>query len=172
MSDILAIIEKVIEEHKVILADFDTLEQVVNDAGAMLAMEKSKEAFMPGRPSPREGLRKLDETRQKVTIGLEAHFNREETALLGAFQAYGRQDFTAAFLDLLNAHKVIRAELSVLKIQVTELLAEKLSRAQWETRGYEIRTRINQLHKTMANHAAEEQVLLHKAQQDVKNHEK
>jgi hypothetical protein len=172
MSDILATIEKIIEEHKIILADFDTLEKVVNDAGAMVAMEKSKDAFMPGRPWRREDLQKLEETRNMVMVGLEAHFNREETALLGAFREYGRQDFITSLLNLLADHRVIRSELVEVKQDVSELLGEKLSRALWESKGYDIRARISKLHKTVAKHAGEEQILLHQVQQDVKKHEK
>jgi hypothetical protein len=88
MADILAIIDKVIAEHKILLADFQTLEKVGNDAGALITMEKSKDVFKPGVLSPRDGLLKLKEMRDKVTAGLEAHFNREETALLDAFQVF------------------------------------------------------------------------------------
>jgi hypothetical protein len=169
MTNILAIIDKIIEEHKIILADFQSLEKVVNDAGALLAMEMSREAFMPGRLSPREGLQKLDQMRDKVTTGLEAHFIREETALLEALQEYGHADLIAALKNLLNAHLEIRSELDILKDQVGELLPEKLSRSLWESKGYDIRARINQLHKTMAAHAADEQLLLHKVQQVIQN---
>jgi hypothetical protein len=52
---------------------------------------------------------------------------------------------------------------------VEELLTEKLSRPLWETRGYDVRARISQLHKTMASHAADEQILLRKVQKEIQN---
>jgi iron-sulfur cluster repair protein YtfE (RIC family) len=168
MADILAIIDQIIEEHKVILAEFESLEKVSNDATAMLALARGQDHFMPGRPSPREGLKKLEEVRQKVTEGLEAHFVREETALLNAFQEYGRSDLVSALKSLLTAHIELRSELGLLKTHMAELLNETLSRNLWEASGYEIKARITQIHKTIAEHAGEEQILLRKAQKDIR----
>jgi hypothetical protein len=172
LDNILELIERIIEEHKIILADFETLEKVFNDAGALILLSKSGDAFMPGRPSPTEGLKKLDESRNKVAVGLEAHFNREETVLLKAFESYGEEEHVTALKNLLKAHIEIRSELSILKGDVAELLTEKVSRNLWEAKGYEVKARINQVHKTMAGHASEEQVLLNKVRKDVKNSKK
>jgi hypothetical protein len=172
MADILAIIDRIIEEHKIILAEFQTLEGVANDAGAIMTLERTKDAFMPGRASSLDGLQNLDDMRSKVTAGLEAHFNREETALLDAFQEYGQADLVASLKNLLLQHTEIRSGLSDFKRQIAELRNEKLSRNLWETKGYDIRAGINQLHKTMASHAADEQKLLHKIQQDIRNRAK
>lgn len=165
MADLLAIIEKIIEEHKIILADFQVFENVINDAGALMSLEKGKDVFKPGQFSPREGLIKLNQIHNTVTVGIEAHFNREETALLKAFLDYGQADFVTALKKLLNEHLDIRNELKVLKGHIEELQTEKLSRMLWESKGYDLRARIGQLHKTMATHAASEQVLLHQIQE-------
>ena len=44
MEDDLAIIERVIDEHKTIRQRFHNLEQVANDAEAMMGFEEAKEA--------------------------------------------------------------------------------------------------------------------------------
>ena len=123
---------------------------------------------MPGRISPRESLQKVDEIQIKLNVGLEDHFNREETALLKAFQEYGQPELFEALKSLLNDHKMIRSDLNELKRQVGELMTGKLSRNLWESSGYELRARINRLHKTIATHASDEQLLLHEVQLDIK----
>jgi hypothetical protein len=86
MGDITNIIERVIAEHKVILADLKTLNRIGNDATALEAINKGKEAFMPGRLGIREGLNQLEDIRAKLDKGLLAHFHWEEITLLNAFQ--------------------------------------------------------------------------------------
>jgi hemerythrin-like domain-containing protein len=172
MADLLAIIEKIMEEHKIILADFQALENISNDAGALIILEKGKDVFKPGQLSPRDGLIKLNEMRNIVAIGIEAHFYREETALLKGLREYGQPDFVTALKTLLNEHLDIRNELNVLKSHIEELQTEKLSRMLWESRGYDLRARISQLHKTMAAHAANEQILLHKVEESLVNRTK
>jgi hypothetical protein len=168
MAGILTIIETIIEEHKIILADFQKMENVVNDAGALNAIEKSKDIFRPGQLSPREGLQQLKGLRDKVDTGISVHFNREETALLQAFQEYGKTDLMLALKTLLTEHGEIRSELDILEGQIDELLTEKPSRALWESKGYDLRARINQVHKTMAEHATDEQLLLSRVQNEIK----
>ncbi len=170
MTDVIALIDTIIEEHKIILGNLERLEQAVNDAGALMILEHSKDAFMPGRLSPRAGLHELENLQKRVENGLLSHFNREETALLQAFQEYGQDRLVTALKTLLNEHAEIRSELSILKSHVAELSVEKLSRTLWESKGYDLRARITQLHKTIATHAADERSLFHQVQKDLKNH--
>ena len=45
-KEVLALIELIIEEHKLILHEFQALEKVANDAGAIIGLEKAKEDFI------------------------------------------------------------------------------------------------------------------------------
>ena len=60
-EEVLALIEKVIEEHKQITQRGQTLERVANDVEAMAGLQKTKETFMPGRLDEKKGLQKLQE---------------------------------------------------------------------------------------------------------------
>ena len=61
MSDeVVALIDKLIEEHRIINQNLESLESVVNDAGAILSFDKARETYMPGRASSREDMEKLD----------------------------------------------------------------------------------------------------------------
>ena len=90
MEAIAVIVERVIAEHKTIMADFQSLEKISNDATALKAIEKGKELFMPGRPDSSEGLKQLEAVRLKLDKGLRDHFHWEEVTLLDAFNELGR----------------------------------------------------------------------------------
>ena len=49
MEDIIAVIDKIIEDHKTIMQQVQAIEQVANDAEAIAGLDKAKEEFMPGR---------------------------------------------------------------------------------------------------------------------------
>ena len=60
MDDINALIDQITGEHAQIIPDVKNLNRMANDPQAILALEKTKEAFVPARPdTQREGLQKL-----------------------------------------------------------------------------------------------------------------
>ena len=48
MEELIALIDKIIKEHKTIFQRVQVLEQVANDAEAVAGLEKAKEAFGKG----------------------------------------------------------------------------------------------------------------------------
>ncbi len=48
MEEAIALIDRIIAEHKTILRGVQTLEQVANDTEAIAGFEQAKEAFVPG----------------------------------------------------------------------------------------------------------------------------
>ena len=157
MNRTLALIEQVIEEHKTILQRMD---RVVNDAEALRSFEKAKEVFMPGRLEQKEGLDKLKELVNLADEGLQAHFSREETAMLAAFEEQGDRELTSAFNSLLLEHTDLRNRLTNTKDHLSQLIDGRLSRNQWETTGYDMRAYITNTRKLLAAHAGVEQELL------------
>jgi hypothetical protein len=160
MEDVLAIIERVIQEHKVILSEFKELETISNDSLALEAIKQSKEAFMPGRLSPRQGLHKMNEIRDKLEEGLEKHFSMEETKLLEAFEKYADKSLVKALQTLLTQHSEIRVHLNELKELISELLPEELSRHLWESKAYDMRAHATNIHNLLDAHAREEKRIL------------
>ena len=96
MEEVLRLIDKIIEEHKTIIGRLKTLEQVANDAEAIVGFDKANQVFMPGRLEQKEGLQELQDLLDKIARGLRAHFKREETALLTAFERYGDKNMASS----------------------------------------------------------------------------
>ena len=160
MEEVLILIDRIIEEHKTIVERFRTLEQVANDAEATVGFEKAKEAFMPGRFEQEEDLQKLQELLQTIDQGLRVHFEREETALLTAFEKHGDKKLASSLRSLLLEHEDLRNRLAHSKKHVTELTTGELSRQVWEASAYDIRAHISHSRKLVEAHAQSEQELL------------
>ena len=157
MKRTLALIEQVIEEHMTIL---QRLDQVVNDAEALRSFEKAKEVFMPGRLDQKVGLDKLEELVNLVDQGLQAHFDREETAVLAAFEEQGDKELASDFHSLLLEHKDLRNRLTHTKNHVAQLTTGELSRSHWEATAHDMRAHISHTRKLLEAHAGVEQELL------------
>lgn len=160
MSTVLELIEKIIEEHKVFVKGFETLDQVINDAQAMGGLEKAKDTFVPGRLVQKDGLDKMKEILHTVHTGLKAHFDREETAVLAAFGKHGTEAMHSAFRSLLLEHTDLRTRLDQCQNEVDELTSGKLSRHVWEPKAHDTRAYISHTRKLLQAHIAIEQELL------------
>jgi len=101
MEEALTLIEKILQEHKVIMQRAHTLEQTANDAEAISGLDKAKDIFMPGRFEQEQGLQKLQELLETINQGLQAHFNREETALLAAVEKYGDRELVSTLREVM-----------------------------------------------------------------------
>lgn len=167
MEDAIATIDQIIEEHRVILEKAQELEQVANDAEAMLALYKAGEVFMPGTLDQSEGLRKLRGLHVTVEEGLVGHFNREETRLLAAFQRHGDKRLVSALETLLLDHKGVRDRLDEEKRRLAEITEGQLSRHLWEAKAHDLRVHLNHTRKLLETHAQKEQELLHKLRKEL-----
>ncbi len=160
MNEALALIDKIIEEHKQILARFRSLEQVANDAQALSALDRAKEDFLPGRLDDQKGgLQKWQESLETIDRGIKAHFDREETGLLAAFEKHGGRMLVSALRVLLSEHEELRNRLVRLKKDVAELAAGGLSREVWEGKAWGVRVYIGHTWKLFQSHARSEQKL-------------
>ena len=162
MTEALALVEKIIEEHQQITRGFQTLEQVANDTSAMRGLEAGSEVFMPGRFDQGQGLQKLAESLETIEQGLQAHFNREETSLPTAVETYGTEELVSALRSLLQAHENLRNRLVHSKKSVAELTGGGLSRHVWEASAHDMRAYLSHTRKLLEAHAMDEQKLLHK----------
>ena len=162
MEEALALIEKIIEEHKIIMQRVQTLERVANDAEAMIGFEKARDAFMPGRFEQKLGLQELQESLETIDKGLREHFKREETGLLTAFERHGNKEMASALHSLLLEHEDLKDRLAHSKKNVAELIGGGLSRHLWEASAHDMRAHISHTRKLLEAHAEIEQELLHK----------
>ena len=123
MENAVALIDKLIKEHKVIIKDAQSLEQVANDARMLEELAGARETFVPGRFDQKQSLQKLQESLKAIDKGLREHFDREETGLLAAFEQHGAKKLITAFNDLLIEHKDLRDRMAHAKEHVAGLVS-------------------------------------------------
>lgn len=162
MEETLALIEKIVEEHKSIMQGVRSLEQAASDAEAIVGLEKAKETFMPGRLEQEQGLKKLQASLEAIDQGLRAHFNREETGLMNVFEKHGNKELASALRSLLLEHEDLRNRLAHAKKHVAELMSGGLSRHLWEASAHDMRAHISHTRKLLEAHAEIEQELFHR----------
>ena len=172
MDEVIALIDKIIEEHRIISGTVQTLEQAATDVEAIVELEEAKEIFMPGRFEQKPGLQKLQELLETIDSRLQAHFNREETGLLTAFEKYGAKELASALRSLLLEHEDLRNRFVHVRKLVAELVTGGLSRQVWEASTYDMRAYINQTRRLLAVHAETEQGLLRKLRSELMRQEK
>ena len=172
MEGTLALIEKLIEEHKVIIGKVQVLEGLADDASALAGLEESEEAFMPGRFDQKEGLQKMKVLLESVDEGLRAHFGREETALLSAFETHGDRKLVSDLESLLLEHEDLRNRFAHSKNHIAELTTGELARHRWEASAHDMRAHISYTRKLLQAHAAIERELLLKLREQLRQERK
>jgi hypothetical protein len=160
MSDVVGIIDRIFAEHKLLISDTTKLVNITNDAGALLAINRSKEVFMPGRTDQVQGLAKFEELWKKIQGGLNAHFSLEESLLLNAIVEWGNLSFLDPFKILLSEHTIFRTQMNHIQSLSKELIDGQLSRATWEIKAHDMRVQTISLQKELEIHANKEKVLL------------
>jgi len=162
VEETVALIDKIIEEHRIIAGEFQNLEQAASDTEAIRELEKTREVFMPGRFDQESRLQKLGELLETISLGLDAHFSREETGLLTAFEKYADKELASALHSLLVEHEDIRGRFTHLRKTMAELAGGKLSRHVWEASAHDMRAYVSHTRKLVGVHAENEQKLLQK----------
>ncbi len=161
VKEILALIEKIIEEHRQIIGGFKTLERAANDASAIRGLGEAQEAFVPGRlGDQKRGVQSWQESLAIIDRGIRAHFDREETALLIAVEEYGDEEQVSAWHAWFTEHEELRKRLTKLKKDTAELAVESLPRELWEGKAWGIRSYQAHTRKLFEVHALGEQKLL------------
>jgi hypothetical protein len=160
VAEALALIQRIIEEHRQFIGGFQNLEQLANDSIVMRDLDLSKEAFMPGRLDQKEGLKKLGELLLSISKGLRAHFNREETALPGVVTQYGNKEMASDLRSIFLEHEDLRNRITQAEKHVAELTGGGLTRYVWEATAHDMRAHMTHTRKLLEAHAKIEQTLL------------
>ena len=171
MEDALALIDQLIQEHKQILQKLQATEQVANDVGAILQLDRAKEDFVPGRFSDqKQGLQSLQDSLETIDKGLQRHFDREEKRLLSVFEQYGGETLTSGLRILLLEHQELKDRIAESKKEVAELAAESSSRQVQEGKAWGVRVYISHTRKLIEAHAQSEQELFHRLRAELMRH--
>ena len=172
MEKELAIIEKIIQWHKMIKRRVLTLERVANDAEALIGFEKAKEAFMPGRLDQKKGLKALGELLDVIEPGLHEHFHYEEAELPGVVESYGDEELSSDLNSLFLEHKDLRNRIAHSKRHVADLVGGNMSRHLWEASAHDMRAHISHTRKLLAAHVEIETELLHRLRANLRKAKK
>ena len=161
MKEPLALIDAIIEEHKQIREDIETSEHIADDLGAVLELGIAAGGFEPATlDRKRRSVQGLQQSLEKVDKELKAHFEREEGALLTAFEDCGGRTFASALRALLGEHQELNDRIAKSKQDAAELAVGELSREVWEGKAYGMRTYISHTRKLLEAHAQSEVELL------------
>jgi len=168
MKKELAVIERIIEEHKVIKERVQTLERAANDAEALIGFEQAKEAFMPGRLDQKKGLKVLGELLGVVEQGLHKHFSYEEAELPGVVESCGDEDLSSDLNSLFLEHQDLRNRIAHSKRHVADLVSGNMSRHLWEASAHDMRAHISYTRKLLEAHVEIEMELLHRLRDNLR----
>jgi iron-sulfur cluster repair protein YtfE (RIC family) len=157
MKESVALIDQVIEEHTTI---FQGLDQVVSDAEAIYGFKNAQEIFTSGRVDQKEWEDRLVELVNLIDQGLQAHFDREEKALMDAFEKEGDRELSSTFRSLMLEHNDLRNRLAHAKRHVSELTGGESSHSHWQATAHNLYTHISRTRELLKAHAGAEQKLL------------
>jgi len=165
MSETLALVEQILDEHKQIHGSFEKLGNIGSDAAAAaeLGTEKTKDYFVPKSLDDKgEGHKRWMGLLEAIEDGLKAHFEREETALAAAFKREGTQELADALDKLLAEHKTINEHVDKLKKNAADVASGGEKIEVWEGSGWGMKTNVETLRDEIMAHADRERVLLGK----------
>ena len=169
MKETVALINQLIEEHKQILQEFQSIEQVANDVSAITQLDKTKEDFLPGRfNNQKQGLQSLKDSLETIDDGLQKHFDREEKQLSAVLKQHKSETLASGLRLLLLEHKEIKERIAESRKEVAELTAKSLSREVREGKAWGVRVFINHTRKLIEAHAQSEHELFHKIRAELK----
>ncbi len=163
MSEALAIVEQILDEHKQIHANFKSLGQVSGDieAAARLESDKTKDYFVPRSLDDQgRGLARWREILESIDRGLKAHFHKEETALTVAFEREGTPELAEALSELLREHDEINRHVAKLLQDADDIASGGAKIEVWEGKGWGMKVNIERLQQQIAAHAERERELL------------
>jgi iron-sulfur cluster repair protein YtfE (RIC family) len=164
-AEALAIVEQILDEHKEIHANFQSLGQVSSDieAAATLHSDKTKDYFVPKSLDDQgRGLARWKEILESIAAGLKSHFHKEETALAEAFRREGTLELQSALTQLLAEHHDINTHVAKLLKDAEDIGSGGARIEVWEGTGWGMKTNIQRLQEKIAAHAESERVLLGK----------
>ena len=161
MTETLSLIDQTLKEHEEIMLGVEASESIANDLTAMAELDRPLESFVPGRPGDqRRSLNDLQESLERVDKVLQGHFDREEKALLTAFEKRPDKMLASAFSALLHEHKELRDRIARSRENASELATGGLSRDVWEGKAYGLRAYMRHTRKLIEAHADSEWELL------------
>ncbi len=159
MADILPLVDRLIDEHKVIREKAKFLENAANDTRFISDIAKAGDSVVPGKTDQVERLKTLVGMLQSIVDMVEKHFQYEETVLLQAMESHGDIELVKSLNKLLAEHSDLRERLKRAKNRVAELSNVSLHRAAFDIAELEMLTSLNYTRAVFQKHATRENKL-------------
>jgi hemerythrin len=154
MSDYLAKINEILEEHRTIRSGVKLVGDSVSDQEALVSLKSVRSNWTPGRLElMSEKQRKLKQTMSFLEEGLRNHFSKEQDmlpALLGEF----------LMQSLLLEHQEVIEKIDEVRLVATDSKLEGLTEAELESRDLEIKQKISDFSRRLEEHADKEELML------------
>jgi hemerythrin len=154
MSDYLAKINEILEEHRTIGSGMKLVGDSVSDQEALASLKSVRSDWTPGPMElTSEKRRKLKRTVSFLKEGLRSHFSKEEDvlpALLGEF----------LMQSLLLEHREIIEKIDEISLVTADSKLEGLSEAELESKDSEIKRKISDFSRLIEEHADKEELML------------
>lgn len=160
MDKAIALIEEVIKEHEGVLDTVHRLDQMMSDAEALSAIDEARSTFIPGRFNQKDELTSLEGLIDLLDEALGKHFEREETAVLGAFMEHGDRELIPSFRSLMQEHTELKNRLATTRDYLSRLSGGDLPVHHWQATAYDLRAHIAHIRKLLQAHAEAEEGLL------------
>ncbi len=168
MNNALAVIDRIIAEHRQILQKTAGLGRMASDlgaAGTLAAVESS----LSGKTGDRRNLLRLQKLLTTTTRELERHFTFEETGLMAAMEKFGDRRVVSGFSTLFFQHEGLRNEFTRSGIELAELIDGEYSGEESERRAGEILSGMNRAIVSLKLHALSEEKLLNELRERLIN---
>jgi len=154
MSEHLAKIKEILEEHRTIRGGVKLMGDSVSDQEALASLKSMSSDWTPGRLELMlEKQRKLEQTMSFLEEGLRNHFAKEQDtlpAVLGEF----------LMRSLLLEHQKIFEKIDEVRLVATESKLEGLTEAELESKDSEIKQKISDFSRLIEEHADKEELML------------
>ncbi len=155
MSDNLAIIHRVIEEHRYIRGHIKLIGDSVGDLEAMFSLQQVRSGWIQSSIDTLvDKQKKLQQSMNFLDEGLKNHFGFEEEVLPPLFGELLMQ-------ALLLEHREIKGEISKAKSMINEARLEGLSQEEMLDKKSRLQQVIDNVCRVVEEHAAREEIMLH-----------
>jgi hemerythrin len=154
MSDYLARINEILEEHRTIRGGVKLVGDSVSDQEALASLKSIRSDWTSSRLElMSEKQRKLKQTMSFLEEGLHNHFAKEEDVLPAVLGEFLMQ-------TLLLEHREIIGKIDELRLLATDSKLEGLTEAELESKDSEIKQKIGDLSRRLEEHADKEELML------------
>lgn len=154
MSDYLARIDEILEEHRTIRGSVKLMGDSVSDQEALASLKSIRSDWAPSRLElMSEKQRKLKQTMSFLEEGLRNHFTKEEDvlpAVLGEF----------LMRSLLLEHKEIIEKIDEVRLVATDSKLQGLTEVELESMDSEVKQKISDFSRRLEEHADKEELML------------